>query len=261
MTVETGDYIENLDPSAPANTQPVGEVNEHVQLIKRVLDTTFQGSVGDLYDVTAGAVLVGPIQTNRQPADIAAIALEIGLDLDATGDPTRIDGIDINALRRDQPETIDQIWIFNAGAMVAFNDAVEFFAATDWTGVVPQIDGVDVATVDDIPGDVERSKIDTVNITASTYTTISGDRGKKINYHGTGAHALTIGGGGNDDTFLITNANATGDTTVMTVDHSLGELFQLRDGTTSASFTITGRFKTVGIHRVQGLWQVTGDYD
>ena len=259
MTVETGDHIANLDPSAPANTQPLGESNEHLQLLKRVLDTTFQGSVGDLYDLNSGSVLVGPIQLNRQPADIAAIAAEIGLDLDDTGAETRIDDIAINAFRRDQAEATTEIWVF--GASVAFNDAVEFFGATDWTGVVPTIATVDIATVDDIPGVVERSKIDTSNISSDDYTSDADDRGRKLNYVGTGDGAIHISTGGNDATFLISNSNATGDTTVLTVDHTLGELFQLRDGSVVTSFTITGRYKTVGLHRVQNNWHVTGDYD
>ena len=248
MTVETGDYIANLDPAAPADSQPLGESNEHLQLIKRVLDTTFAGSVGDLYDETAGAVLVGPIQTNRQPADISALANEVGLDLDNTGADTRIDDLEATRVRNDVAVVIDEQWAFTA--------EVEFTAGVDFSGPVPTIGSVDIATVDDVPTYYERSKLQITTV-AADYATDNNDLGKKVVYTGSGGHTISITGGVNDDIIFVSN-HGTG---VLTIDGGASETFFKGDGTSGISFTITGRWRTVGLHKINGGWYVTGDFD
>jgi len=254
MTVETGDYIDNLDPSAPADTQPLGESNEHAQLVKRVVQNTFQGSVGDNYDIASGPVFVGPIALNRMPADMINVAAEIGFDLNNITTPTRIDDLVTNGVRRDQIEIMSFNWAFTA--LVDFTAAVDFSSATTFTGIVPSIDGVDVATLNDITSYYNRSKLQTVNVTAD-YGTAAADLGKKLNYTGVGGHTITIASGVDDDLLFITNASPT-TAALLTV---AGGTFQKSDGSAFASFTITGPTKTVGLHKVSGVWQLTGDYD
>ena len=253
MTVETGDHIADLDPSAPADTQPLGESNEHMQLIKRVLDTTFQGSVGDLYDDASGSVLVGPIQTNRQPADIANLATEVGLNLDSPGDVTRIDDLEATRVRIDIPVVITENW--------AFTGEVEFInGPVDFTAFIPQVDGVDVALVDQLTNYLERSRLLITTINAD-YDTIASDFGKKLFYNGPDGNTITITGGIDTDLIFITNANTTDNTSVLNVTGAVGEFFNLGDDTRVQSFSITGRYRTVGMHKINGEWFVSGDYD
>ncbi len=254
MTVETGDFIADLDPTAPADSQPLGEVNEHVQLVKRVLDTTFAGSAGDLYDDTSGPVFVGPVQTNRQPADIEALALEVGLDLDNTGAASRIDDLEATRIVNDAPVVITESW--------AFTGPVEFLDPVDFSGPVPTIASVDIATVDQLASYYERSKLQFTQV-SSDYGTDANDLGKKIIYTGPGAHTITINGGAEEDTIFITNANtaAQPENAELTIIGGAGEAFQRGDGQNSTSFTVTGRWRTVGLHKVNNAWQVTGDYD
>ena len=248
MTVETGDFIADLDPAAPADSQPLGESNEHIQLVKRVLDTTFQGSAGDLYDDAAGPVFVGPIQTNRQPTDIAALATEMGFDLDATGNPSRIDVIESEYIPNNAPVVINEQW--------AFGFAVEFFGPTDFTGHVPQIDGVDIATLTDIPTDLDRAQLKITSVSGN-YSTIPSDIGKKIVYTGSGGNAVSITGGANDDTIFVSNHGVG----ILEIDGGASETFFKGDGTSGPNFFITGRWRTVGLHKINGDWYVTGDYD
>ncbi len=248
MTVETGDFIADLDPTAPADSQPLGESNEHIQLVKRVLDTTFAGSAGDLYDDTAGPVFVGPIQTNRQPADIEALALEVGLDLDNTSADTRIDTLEDNRVRIDIPVIITESW--------AFTGEVEFLGAVDFSGPVPTISGIDIATVDDIPTDLERAQLKITSVSGN-YSTIPSDIGKKIVYTGSGGNAISITGGANDDTIFVSNHGVG----ILEIDGGASETFFKGDGTSGPNFFITGRWRTVGLHKINGDWYVTGDYD
>ena len=46
MGIETGDTIASLNPLWPLETDPTHEGNDHLQLIKDVIKTTFQGSSG-----------------------------------------------------------------------------------------------------------------------------------------------------------------------------------------------------------------------
>ncbi len=255
MTVETGSSIADLDPNAPVDSQPVGEGNEHIQRTKLSLTYTFSGSAGDRYDETSGPVTVGPVALNRLPADVSALAAEIGLNLNSITDPTTIDDLVTNAVRRDIPETITQAWTFN-GAVI-FGGAPTFNAGAAFENIVPQISSVDIATVDDIPTYYERSKLQLFSVPDPTYTTQPGDWGKKLEFTNSSGCAVTILGGVNDDLLFLTNSGAG----VVTVTGSVGEFFQRQNGVSTTSFTITGNWRTVGMHKVNGDWQLTGDYD
>ncbi len=254
MTVETGSSISDLDPNAPVNAQPAGEGNEHIQRTKLALTYTFDGSTGDRYDETSGPVKVGPVALNQLPLDVAAIATEIGLDLANLGTPTRIDDLETNAVRRDQAETISQNW--------AFTGNVDFSTgAVTFTGIVPTIDGVDVATVNDIPSYLERSRLQIKSVgdgdlALGIYTVDAADIGKKLNYVASTAGTISIAAAGTEtDLLFVTNTTAN----VLTL--STTGLFLKPDGTTGSSMTITGATKTVGLHKVGGNWQVSGDFD
>ncbi|MDJ0905363.1 MAG: hypothetical protein QNI96_05045 [Woeseiaceae bacterium] len=250
MTVESGSSIAQLDPNAPQDSEPLGESNEHIQRTKLALTYTFQGSNGDRYNETNGPVTVGPIALNRLPTDVGNIATEIGLNLDDVAADSRIDVIEQNAVRRDIEETITLSW--------AFNGPVAFSPAN-----VPTVGDNDIATVNQIPSYRERSRLQVAPVTTTPYPVVEGDLGKKLNYTGTVAATITLGGIGEDtDLLFVTNANqapSNPDSLVLTLTTS--GFFLLPNNIAANTITITGRYKTVGLHKVGGNWQVSGAVD
>lgn len=50
MPLETGDYISDLDDNYPLGGDPISQGDNHINLIKKVLKTTFPGALGNGYD-------------------------------------------------------------------------------------------------------------------------------------------------------------------------------------------------------------------
>lgn len=244
MTVETGDYIDNLDPNAPDDTQPAGEANEHLQLIKRVLDRTFVGKTGDRYDDVSGPILIGPVEINGLPGRIDAVNAELGLP-----GSSRLDALEATSIPNDAPQTITEDWTFT-GSVDMNNGA--------------QVGGVDIATVDDILTDRERGQIPVATVSAN-YTVQTSDFSRgKIVYVGAGGHTITVptaAGPQVGDILLIANASSN-PTGVLTIAVSAGVAIVDRFNRSRLSATITGRYKNVGLHyTAANVWQLTGDYD
>ena len=51
MPTEVATFIEELDPTRPADTETAGEADDHLRLLKSTINNTFLGSVGDLWDI------------------------------------------------------------------------------------------------------------------------------------------------------------------------------------------------------------------
>jgi len=58
MAVETGDYISDLVPTAPNGADPVAQGDDHLRLIKKVLQGTFNGLIGPLMTKLKGSLRV-----------------------------------------------------------------------------------------------------------------------------------------------------------------------------------------------------------
>lgn len=58
MTVETGDYISDLVPTAPNGAEPIAQGDDHLRLIKKVLQNTFKGMVGAIITGAKGSLVL-----------------------------------------------------------------------------------------------------------------------------------------------------------------------------------------------------------
>lgn len=65
MTVETANYIADLDPSLPLGTDPKSEGDNHLRLIKQVLKNTFSNASAPI-NITAGRVPLEGVATIAQ---------------------------------------------------------------------------------------------------------------------------------------------------------------------------------------------------
>lgn len=56
MSLESGDYISQLDPANPTPTDPKSQGDDHLRLIKKVLQTQFPSLGEDAVDATAAEI-------------------------------------------------------------------------------------------------------------------------------------------------------------------------------------------------------------
>lgn len=71
MPTENATSITELDPTRPADTEPVGEGDDHINMFKGVIKNTFVDQPGDAWD-DAAPLSVGPRTINGWEARIAA---------------------------------------------------------------------------------------------------------------------------------------------------------------------------------------------
>ena len=92
MTVESATYIDDLNPSYPAGTDQKSEGDNHIRLIKDVLQTTFPGITGavtatqDELNLLAGTTITTTEQLNG-PTLMTAVTSASGTYVDFTGVP------------------------------------------------------------------------------------------------------------------------------------------------------------------------------
>ena len=129
----------------------------------------------------------------------------------------------------------------------------------DFTGLL-ELNGVTVATVNDIPTKNETNQLEVVPRTSGV-TLVTDDLYKKHRFaptNGTDSATFTFDTGlGSVGDLIFVSTKTTG---VLTVSGG-GQDLRKGDGTTG-NVLITGQYKVVGFHKVAtSEWEVTGEYD
>ena len=73
MALENAQWIDELVTTNPVFNDPVGQGDDHTRLLKVVLDNTFVGAGGDIWDSVGGALLKGPAYLNALPAALDGV--------------------------------------------------------------------------------------------------------------------------------------------------------------------------------------------
>lgn len=230
-------FIVNLNPSDPATSENAGGAAQELKDLKQTLQDQF-------VNFEAAAVTLTVAEINALDPNLDALAAEVGFNFSSPSDPTRIDTIDTECARTADDEDITGQWVFNGGAVT--------FVAT------PTVGGTAVAVLTDIPTRRETNQV-AIKGKSVDYTLIDSDfeNQRKIRYDGSGDATFTVPAAQDGDLVFITNASPD----VLTVTGS-GVTFRNRYGQNLSSFTITGRWKTVGLHQINSTsFEISGDYD